>query len=56
MNFIIKVSELKESVIKEIYDNILMIIDKFIKYSHLISFKESYSTDQLKFIVLNRLV
>ena len=56
MNFIIKLSELEKLVTEVTYDNILMIIDKFIKYSHLISFKESYSADQLEFIVLNRLI
>ena len=33
-----------------------MIIDKLIKYSHLILFKKSYSADQFEFIVLNRLI
>ena len=32
MNFIIKLSKLKDFVINEINDNILIIIDKFIKY------------------------
>ena len=56
MNFIIKLSKSEKFVTEEIYDSILMIIDKFIKYSHLISFKELYLTDQLEFIVLNRLI
>ena len=56
MNFIIKLPESEELVTEVTYDNILMIIDKLTKYSHLIPFKESYSTDQLKFIVLNRLI
>ena len=56
MNFIIKLSGSEKLVIKEIYDNILTIIDRFIKYSHLISFKKSYSIDQFEFIVLNRLI
>ena len=56
MNFIIKLLKLEKLVTKETYNNILMIIDKLIKYSHLILFKESYSTDQLEFIVLNQLI
>ena len=56
MNFIIKLSESEKLVTEVTYDSILMIIDKLIKYSHLISFKESYSADQLEFIVLNRLI
>ena len=55
MYFIIKLLKSEKFVIEEIYDNILMIIDKFIKYAHLISFKELYSADQLEFIVLNQL-
>ena len=56
MNFIIKLSESEKSVTEITYDSILMIVDKFIKYLHLISFKELYSADQFKFIVLNRLI
>ena len=56
MNFITKLSESEEPVTEVIYDSILMIIDKLTKYSHLIPFKESYSADQLGFIVLNRLI
>ena len=56
MNFIIKLSELENLVTKIIDDSILMIIDRFTKYPHLIPFKELYSADQLEFIVLNRLI
>ena len=56
MNFIIKLLKSKKLVTEMIYDNILIIVDKLIKYSHLISFKESYSADQLKSIVLDRLI
>ena len=53
MNFIIKLPESEELVTEVIYDSILVIVDRLIKYSHLILFKESYSADQLGFIVLN---
>ena len=56
MNFIIKLLESEKLVTKITYDSILIIIDRLIKYLHLISFKESYSADQLEFIVLNRLI
>ena len=56
MNFIIKLSKSEKLVTEKIYDSILVIIDRLIKYSHLISFKKSYSADQLEFIVLNRLI
>ena len=56
MNFIIKLSESEKLVTKETYDSILVIVDRLIKYSHLIPFKESYSANQLEFIVLDRLI
>ena len=56
MNFIIKLSESEKSVTEITYDSILMIVNKFIKYAHLISFKKSYSVDQFKYIVLDRLI
>ena len=56
MNFIIKLLKSGKLVTEVTYNNILIMIDKLIKYSHLIWFKESYSADQLEFIVLNRLI
>ena len=56
MNFIIKLSKSEKFVTEVTYDYILMIVDKLIKYSYLISFKESYSADQFEFIVLNWLI
>ena len=56
MNFIIKLSNFKNVIIDVIYDSILVIIDRLIKYSHIISFNEIYIAKQLKFIVLNKLI
>ena len=56
MNFIIKLSKSEKLIIEITYDSILMIVNKLIKYSYLILFKESYSADQLEFIVLDRLI
>ena len=56
MNFIIKLSKSADSIIKKLYDSTLMMIDRLIKYNHLISFNEKYSANQLKFIVLNKLI
>ena len=56
MNFIIKLSKSGKFVTEATYNNIVMIIDRLIKYLHLISFKESYLAAQLEFIVLNRLI
>ena len=56
MNFIIKLPKSADSVIKELYDSTLIMVDRLIKYNHLVSFNEKYSADQLKFIVLNKLI
>ena len=53
MNFIIKLSKLKNSTINVTYNAILVIVNHFIKYAHFISIKEKNTTKQLKFIVLN---
>ena len=56
MNFIIKLSKSKNSTNEEAYDVILVMIDRLTKYCHIISFKETYNVEQLKYIVLNRLI
>jgi hypothetical protein len=38
------------------YNSILIIVDKLIKYSHIITCKEKFIVEQLKYIVLNRLI
>jgi len=42
--------------IEEKYDLILIMIDKLIKYSHIIACKEKFTAEQLRYIVLNRLI
>ena len=56
MNFIIKLSKSKDSTNEEAYDAILVMIDRLIKYCHIIPFKEAYNVEQLKYVVLNRLI
>jgi len=41
---------------EERYDSILIMIDKLIKYSHIIACKEKFIAEQLRYIVLNRLI
>ena len=53
MNFIIKLSKSRNSTNEKAYDAILVIIDRLIKYCHIIFFKEIYDVKQLKYIVLN---
>ena len=56
MNFIIKLFKSRNFVIKKTYDSILMIVNQLIKYIYLISFNETYTTKQLRFVVLNKLI
>jgi len=56
MNFIIKLPKSTNLVTRNKYDSILVMIDKLIKYSHIIACKEKFIAEQLKYIVLNRLI
>ena len=56
MNFIIKLSKSKNSTNEKTYDAILVMIDRLIKYCHIIFFKETYNVEQLKYIVLNQFI
>jgi len=56
MNFIIKLPKSTNSATGERYDSILIMIDKLIKYSHIIACKEKFTAEQLRYIVLNRLI
>ena len=56
MNFIIKLSKSKNSTNEKTYDAIFVMIDRLIKYCHIIFFKKIYNVEQLKYIVLNRLI
>ena len=56
MNFIIKLSKSKNSTNEKAYNVIFVMIDRLIKYCHIIFFKEIYNVKQLKYIILNRLI
>ena len=56
MNFIIKLSKSKNSATIIEYDSILMIMNRFIKYSHIIFFKKKFIAEQLETIILNRFI
>ena len=56
MNFIIKLSKSKNATIKEEYNTIFIIVNWLTKYSHIIVFKEKYTVEQLRHIVMNRLI
>ena len=56
IDFIIKLPRSGDPVSKDKYDTIIVIVDKLIKYSILVLFKETYKADQLGFMLLNRLI
>ena len=56
MDFITKLPKSKDPVTTEIYDAIMVIVDKLTKYAIMLPFKEKYNAEQLAFILLNRLI
>ena len=56
MDFIVKLLELKDLVIGGTFNLIIVIIDKLIKYTILIPYKETYKAYQLGFILLDKLI
>jgi len=56
MNFITKLPKSTNSATEDKYDSILMMINKLIKYSHIIACKEKFTAEQLRYIVLDRLI
>ena len=56
MDFIIKLLKLKDLVIKDVFDLILIIVNRLTKYLYIITFKKTYITKQLKHIILNRFI
>ena len=56
MNFIVKLSPLKNSAWGVRFDSILMIVDQLTKYTMFISFRESATASVLTYIILQELV
>jgi hypothetical protein len=54
MNFITKLPKSTNLATGDKYDSILVMIDKLIKYSHIIACKDKFIAEQLEYIVLNR--
>ena len=53
MNFVIKLSKSKNLTTQKMYNLIIIIVDKLIKYFIMISFCEMYTAEQLRSILLN---
>ena len=45
MDFIVKLSKLKDPATGEVYDSIMVIVDKFIKYAIMVLFKENFNAE-----------
>ena len=56
IDFIVKLLRSKDLIIKEEYNTILVIIDSFTKYSHMILFKITYILKEIETILLNKLI
>jgi len=56
LNFIVKLSKSKEKVIKTMYDSILMITDKLIKYEYFLSYKKATFAKDLIYTFLKTIV
>ncbi len=56
IDFIIKLSKSTDSATEKQYNSILIIVDKLTKYLYIIAFRETFNTEQLKYIVLDRLI
>ncbi len=56
LNFIVKLSKSKKKVIKAIYDFILIITDRLIKYEYFLSYKKATFTEDLTYMFLRMIV
>jgi hypothetical protein len=50
LNFIVKLPPLKETLIRVIYDSILIVINQLIKYAYFIFYKEGLTVEELIYI------
>ena len=56
MDFITKLPKSKDPTTTEIYDAIIVIVDRLTKYAIILPFKEKYNAEQLAFLLLDRLI
>ncbi len=56
MDFIVKLPKSTDPVTKDVFDSIIVIVNKLTKYAIMIPYKETYKVDQLGYILLNRLI
>ena len=56
MDFIVKLSKLEDVSTGIKYNNILIVVDKFIKYVYLISCNKGFTAKQTVYVVLDRII
>jgi len=56
MDFVVKLPESKDLVTGGTFNSIMVIVNKLIKYTILIPYKETYKAYQLGFVLLDRLI
>ena len=56
MDFITKLPKSKDPTTAEVYNAIIVIIDRLTKYTIILPFKEKYNAEQLAFILLDKLI
>ena len=56
MDFITKLPKSKDPTTSEVYNAIMVIVDRLMKYTIIIPFKEKHNTKQLIFMLLDRLI
>jgi len=56
MDFVVKLPKSRDLVIGDIFNLIMVIVDKLTKYTILIPYKETYKVDQLGYILLDKLI
>ena len=56
MDFIVKLPASSDYVTEEVYDSILVIVNRLTKYTHFIPYKETYTAEQLARVVIDRLI
>ena len=56
MDFITKLPKSEDPVTRHSYDMILVMVDRLTKYAHFIPANEASTVEQLRYLVLDRLV
>jgi len=56
MDFVTRLPKLVDPTTKQLYNAILVIVDRFTKYAEMILFWNNYTAEQLGFVILNRLI